>query len=184
MLWLDVLTQILGFIGLGLNIIALQFNKHWKIVLLRTIGSALFVVQYILLGAYTGAAMDGIGLVRNLLFILLVSKKQQTNIYIVLFCLITLGIGIYTWEGWLSIIAIVAKMISTIGYGIKSPHIIRLLNIPSNICWIVYNAIHLSIAGVVDAVFGIASAIIGEIRFNNKDKKLKNIYKGEQKNGI
>ncbi len=173
MIWFDILVQALGFIGIGLNIIALQFNKHWKIVLLRTIGSALFVVQYILLGAYTGAAMDGIGLIRNLLFMWLVSKEKPTQIYIVIFCIITVGIGIYTWEGWLSILAIIAKVVSTIGYGIRSPRLIRALNIPSNGCWIAYNTVHLSIAGVIDACLGIASAIIGEIRYTKKEKKLK-----------
>ncbi len=182
----DIFVQVLGFLGLSLNIIALQFNKHWKIVLLRTVGSALFVVQYILLGAYTGAAMDGIGLVRNLLFIWLISKKRPTGIYIVVFCLITIGIGVYTWESWLSILAIIAKLVSTIGYGIKSPHVIRLLNIPSNSCWIAYNVIHFSLAGVVDACLGIVSAIIGEIRYKDKNKKTNkiNIEEGEQNNGI
>ena len=63
----DIFVQGIGFIGIALNIIAVQFNKHWQIVLLKTLGSGLFVVQYILLKAWTGAAMDGIGILRNII---------------------------------------------------------------------------------------------------------------------
>ncbi|MBP5467360.1 MAG: YgjV family protein, partial [Clostridia bacterium] len=69
-----ILIQGIGFIGIALNIIAVQFNKHWQIVLLKTIGSGLFVVQYILLKAWTGAAMDGIGILRNIIFIFTVKN--------------------------------------------------------------------------------------------------------------
>ncbi len=174
MLFYDIFVQTIGFAGIALNLIALQFNKHWKIVLLRTLGSSLFVVQYILLGAYTGAAMDGIGVARNLLFILLVKKKQPTYNYIAIFSLLTIVIGLSTWTGWISVLAIIAKLISTVSYGVKSPRVIRMLNIPSNCCWIAYNVIHFSIAGVVDACLGIASAIIGEVRYVKKLKKLEN----------
>ena len=64
----DVFVQSIGFIGIALNIFAVQFNKHWQIILFKTLGSAMFVVQYILLKAYTGAAMDGIGILRNIIF--------------------------------------------------------------------------------------------------------------------
>ena len=68
-MWADILIQAIGFIGIALNIIAVQFNKHWQIILIKTLGSAMFVIQYILLSAWTGAAMDGIGILRNIIFI-------------------------------------------------------------------------------------------------------------------
>ena len=56
-MWTDILIQAIGFIGIGLNLIVIQFNKHWQILLLKTLGSVLFVVQYILLKACLGSAI-------------------------------------------------------------------------------------------------------------------------------
>lgn len=179
----DIIVQAIGFIGIGLNIFAVQFNKHWQIVLIKTLGSLAFVIHYIFLKAYTGAAMDTVGIVRNILFIVLVNKRKSTKGWTVVFLLLTIGLGIATWESLISLLGIVAKSLSTISYGIDNPHKIRLLNLPSSICWVVYNTLHFSLAGMLNEVFVIVSIIIAEFRLYYKNKKEK-ILEGESKNGI
>lgn len=178
----DIIVQAIGFIGIGLNIWAVQFNKHWQIVLLKTLGSIAFVTQYILLKAWTGAAMDGIGIVRNLLFIFLVRKEKPTFIWTIIFSVFTVVAGAFTWEGIISILAIIAKLLSTVSYGINNSHMIRMINLPSSGCWLVYNALHFSLAGLLNEVFVITSIIIAEIRLYYKNKKEKK--EGEKDNGI
>ncbi len=173
----DIIVQAIGFIGIGLNVWAVQFNKHWQIVLLKTLGSLAFVIQYILLKAYTGAAMDSIGIMRNLLFIFLIRKGKSTYLWTIMFSLLTVGIGIFTWEGIISILAIVAKLLSTISYGMNNSHVIRIINLPSSGCWLIYNTLHFSLAGLLNEVFVIVSIIIAEIRLYYKNKKIKE--KGE-----
>ncbi len=181
----DVIVQAIGFIGIGLNIWAIQYNKHWQVILLKTLGSFMFVVQYLLLGAYTGAAMDVIGIIRNVTFILLVRKGKSTTVGIVIFSIITVALGVLSWEGYISILAIFAKTITTVAYGIKNARVIRYFNLPSSSCWLVYNLISFSLAGVFNEIFVLCSIAIAEIRFILKQKKLKNIKKeGEQNNGI
>ena len=182
----DIFVQGIGFIGIALNIFAVQFNKHWQIVLIKTLGSAMFVIQYILLSAWTGAAMDGIGILRNIIFIFAVQKGKPTLIWIIFFSALTIALGIATFEGYISLLAITAKLLSCISYGINSARAIRYINLPSSGCWLIYNGIHFSLAGMVNEILVIISIIIAEIRYINITKKNKNKIKekGEEENGI
>lgn len=179
-----ILIQAIGFIGIGLNIVAVQFNKHWQIVLLKTLGSLMFVFQYILLKAYTGAAMDGIGVLRNVIFIFAVRKGKPTLIWIILFAALTVVLGAITFEGVLSLLAITAKLLSCVSYGINNARTIRMINLPSSGLWLIYNGIHFSLAGIVNEIFVITSIIIAEIRLNYKNKEKIKKEEGEKDNGI
>lgn len=190
-MFFDILIQVIGFVGIALNILSVQFNKHWKIMLLKTLGSLTFVIQYILLGAWVGMVMDLIGSIRNIVFTLNVKNNKPNKWWVVFFSIITLVAGvltiIFTWDKsigyasrWsndqnvvltiaisISIISIIAKLLTTIAYGFKSPHLIRMINLPSNACWVVYNVVAFSIAGVINDLMCLISIIIAEIRFRN-----------------
>ena len=191
-MFLDVLIQIIGFVGIALNILSVQFNTHWKIMLFKTLGSMTFVIQYILLGAWVGMVMDLIGSIRNIIFTLNVKNGKSNKWWIVFFSLITLIAGVttiaMTWDksigyasNWsnnantvviiavsISIISIVAKLLTTIAYGFNNPHVIRMVNRPSNACWVIYNLVAFSIAGVINDLMCLGSIVIAEIRFRKK----------------
>ena len=188
----EFLVQVIGFVGIALNILSVQFNKHWQIMLLKTLGSMTFVLQYILLGAWVGMVMDLIGSIRNVIFTLNVKNGRSNKGWIIAFSIITFIAGlvtiITTWDksigyasNWskdpsiiliiavsISIISIVAKLLTTIAYGFKDPHRIRMINIPSNACWVVYNLVAFSIAGVINDLMCLGSIVIAEIRFRKK----------------
>ncbi|MBE5754627.1 MAG: YgjV family protein [Clostridiales bacterium] len=188
----EILVQAIGFVGIALNILSVQFNKHWQIMLLKTLGSMTFVLQYILLGAWVGMVMDLIGSIRNVIFTLNVKNGRSNKSWIIAFSIITFIAGlvtiITTWDksigyasNWskdpsiiliiavsISIISIVAKLLTTIAYGFKDPHRIRMVNIPSNACWVVYNLVAFSIAGVINDLMCLGSIVIAEIRFRKK----------------
>ena len=196
----DYFVQALGFIGIAFNILSVQFNTHGKIMFMKTLGEFMFVVHYIFLGAWTGVAMDAIGMLRNIIFTSNVKKGKSNKLAITIFSIITILLGvltlIFTWDkmiegtSWLfkstlmmtvsavvcSILSILAKFLTTVGYGIKNPHTIRKMNFPSSACWLVYNGIYFSISGVLNEIFVMTSIIIAEIRFR-KDKD--NVKKSE-----
>jgi len=188
-MWFDILVQAIGFIAIAVNLIAVQFNKYSTIILFKTIGSLLFVLQYIFLGAWTGMVMDIIGCIRNIIFSSNVKNNRSNKIAVIVFSLLTAILGILTivltWDvgeiKWtenirlattlmiiISILSIIAKLLSTVAYSIKSPHTIRMLNIPSCSCWLVYNLVVFSIAGFVNEVMTMCSIVIAELRFRKK----------------
>lgn len=186
----EFLIQAIGFIAIAFNLVAVQFNSHFKIVFLKTVGSFLFGVQYIFLGAYTGVVMEVVGWIRNFTFMHLVKKNKSTKLWIFLFSVLTVILGtitiILTWSGtakikWtndanlamilmvaISILSIIAKVLSTVAYGINDAHKIRMLNLPTSGCWIVYNFVAFSLAGILNEAMTIGSIIIAELRFRKK----------------
>lgn len=194
----DIFVQILGFIGIAFNIIAVQFNSHGKIMLFKTIGEFMFILHYVFLNAWSGVVMDIIGVSRNIIFTLNVKKGKSNKFWIIFFATITIVLGLFTivisWNSmikgaiWLfgenyltltivgvfcSILSIIAKFLTTVGYAIKNPHTIRKLNFPSSSCWLVYNFVYFSISGVVNEIFVMSSIVIAEIRYR-KPKNLNN----------
>jgi len=71
----------------------------------------------------------------------------------------------------ISVLSIIAKVLSTVAYGIKEPHKIRMLNIPTCSCWLVYNFVAFSIAGVVNEIMTLCSVFIAEFRYAKTKKK-------------
>ena len=53
----------------------------------------------------------------------------------------------------------------------KSPRVIRALNLPSSTCWLIYNSIYFSVAGLMNEILVITSIIIAEVRLYHKQKK-------------
>ena len=185
----EIFVQIIGFIAMGACILSVQFNTHFKIMAFKAISSFLFAVQYILLGSFTAVVMELIGVVRNFVFAINVKKQKSNTFWIVFFSVITVISGILTlylsWDKTLEVlsryttnpkglkalglifsgVAIFAKLISTIGYGFKNPHLIRMLNLPSYTLWIMHDIVFISIASVINNALSIGSIIIAEFRF-------------------
>ena len=160
----EILIQLLGFVGIALGIIAVQFNTHKNIVLFKTLAEIPYLVQYIFLNAYVGMVMGVIGIIRNIIFTKRVKQGKDNKFFILLFSLITVVVGCITialsWEQtlsvmekftsitWLKIIfavvfsllSIIAKIFSTIAYGIKEPKTLRALNLPASFMWFIYNS--------------------------------------------
>ena len=165
---MDFITAMLGYIAFLVGIISFQSNKHKHIVLLKAFTDICFGVQYILLGAYTGAATDLVGCVRNLIFAKEFKKKSTQYIITACFVGIMIGIGIVTWSGWLSLLAIAGKLCTTISFSIKNTKYLRLFTIPSGIMWIIYNAASGSVGGVLYEAMVIVSIIIAAYRYDRK----------------
>ncbi len=191
---MDFFIQAIGFIAIAFNLISVQFNSHNLIVWLKTIGSFLFGIQYFLLNMFTGVVMELIGWIRNITFIQLVKRNKNTKPWIYFFSVVTVITGtisiILSWEksltavAWLtgsynfsviltvgiSILAIIAKVLSTIAYGIDNAHKIRMLGIPISSCWVVYNFVGFSLAGILNEIMSLCSIAIAEIRYKKPNK--------------
>ena len=162
---MDLIIQITGIIGALFAFIAYQFNDHKKIMLFKTFSELTFAVQFGLLGAYTGLAMDLIGSVRNITFAILVSKNKNTVPFIILFAAIGIIVGAFTWISPISLLAIAGKTITTIAYGIKKPQAVRFFAFPGSICWMIYDIIYFSVGGIITETFAMASMIVATVRY-------------------
>ena len=89
----------------------------------------------------------------------------------IIFGAIFVLIGILSWHGPISIFVVLAKLISSVALGIKNPRTIRILNLISNPCWLLYNIYVGSIAGIITDSLVITSVVIAVFRLDIFPKK-------------
>lgn len=144
-------------------IISFQSNKHRVIMIFKTASGLAFAVQFIFLGAYTGV-VERHRQHTHIVFARLVSKNKSTTPAIIFFSVIVVASGVLTWEGAIGLLAITGKLITTVSYGMKNASAVRLLTVPSCICWVIYDAMGFSIAGIATEAFNLVSIVIAEVR--------------------
>ena len=164
--WWTVLVQGIGFLGIACTILAFQCKQYRALVGLRGATELCFGIQYVLLGAYSGAAADFMGCVRNWVFLDRDRKGKPLRSWRVVFCIIFVAMSLLTWAGPKSLLSAVAKVASTIAYGSSSPRLIRFITLCSSGCWLVYNTLVFSVAGVLGEVVTLTTVIIGILRFD------------------
>ncbi len=171
--WYEILVQLIGVIGIIAGLSALQCNKHSHALLLKMTEEGFFGLQYLLLGGITGAVLNGVGILRNLIFTYFGKKDDQKSLRIARYVLGALFavLGFLSWQGAISILIIFAKVLSTFAYGTTNMKKMRIMLSVTSMCWICYNAYIGSFAGVLSDAFNLLSAVIGLIRYDFLQKE-------------
>ena len=100
-------------------------------------------------------------------------KWAKSPVWLVFFIIVSAVSGILTWESWYSFLPPLAMILTTISYWMKDETKIRLITFPSSPCWLIFNIITGSVAGVVTECVVMSSLIIAIIRYDilKKGKK-------------
>ncbi len=179
----NLIAQGIGFVGFVFAVISFQNNKRHLILIFLGIAQMCFIFHFALLEVWPAFAVNIVGVVRTFSFLLRGKKKwidKNTLMYIFigLFCIA----GALSWNGWLSLLPIMAMIVETIGLWKKNPRLIRSIVIIPRLLWITYNIIHYSYAGVMTEVFVIISLLTAIIRFDILPQiRQKNISKTREK---
>ncbi|MBR6726790.1 MAG: YgjV family protein [Clostridia bacterium] len=165
--------QILGFVATAVITSAYQANTKKGMLMIQTPGVVVLCVSYLLLGAISGFALNIACVLRNVCCIFV--KEKSKGYYImtgVLMCAIG-ALGVLSWEGYLSLILIVALVANTFFVALGKPQILRYsLVVTSSMC-LAYNACLPipSFGGILLEAITVASAIVGIVRFWRNRKK-------------
>lgn len=163
---MGIIIQLIGCLGIVASVISFQCKKHNSILFFRTLNEFIFSIQYFLLDAYTGMTMNLIGCVRNVVFTKEISKNKKTTASTIFFSILFFVFGLVFWQGYKSILIIIAKVLSTLAYGNKNTAFVRGVILTTSVSWLIYNYCVFSIAGVLCESFTILSLIVGIIRLD------------------
>jgi hypothetical protein len=163
----NLVAQGIGMVGLTFAIISFQNNKRNLILIFLGLAQMCFIVHYALLEVWPAFAVNIVAVVRTFSFLLRGKKKWMEKntlmyIFIGLFCIAV----VLSWNGWISLLPVVAMTVETIGLWKKKPRLIRSIVIIPRPLWIIYNTIHHSYPGVLTELFVVGSLITGIVRFD------------------
>jgi len=155
------IAQAVGFIGMAFLFIAFQHNDKKKILWLQAGTAAAFSIHFFMLGAFAGMAVNLLNIPRNIVF-----ARSQRRVWTYVFIGLFLLLGIFVWEGPLSLLPIIAACISTVVFSFENPRYIRFLSLPIVLFWMVYNIASFSVPGVMTEAFGLISISIAIFRYD------------------
>lgn len=161
---MDIFAQIIGIIAMGFGIISYQMKNTKKIILVQIFSTLIFGTHYFLIGAYAGAALNILSMIRNIIFYFKQYKWARSKIWIYIFTGIFAVAAYLSGDGWLGILPFLGCTFMTIAVYFESGKTTRQIIWMSSPCWLIYNGINGSIGGVVAEVFNLTSIVISVIR--------------------
>ncbi len=168
---MEILAQIIGIAALACAVISFQQKTHKYILLFQLTANTLFTIHFSMLGAYTGAILNGIGIFRSLVFVNKGKKWADNIAWFWLFCALSAVVGIFTWSGIVSLLPVAGMILTTAAFWIKAPKLVRRVAFPSSPLWLVYNLYNRSYGGAITEIINMISIIIAMIRLDFKKEK-------------
>lgn len=167
---MKIVIQIIGIAAMLGSVYSFQLNKHKHIMIAQIIATALFGVQYYLLGAFTGVALDAVGVVRNIVFYNKDKKWASGNIWTAVFALMMIAVGAVTYQNYVSLLMIAAMVLNTISFSFTKPKLVRRTILIASPFLLVYNILTGSIGGIINEIFTEISSVVGMLRHDIKKK--------------
>ena len=160
----------LGFVSVALFCYSYQRTKKRKLLIIQTIATALICIQYLLIGAYSGFALNIVCIIRNFIFYFrdIKQKKDWTTPIILSVCMAV--VSIFSWEGLHSLLITSGLVINTICMGMFGARNFRKTILASSSLILIYNIFAHSYSGILSESISLISVIIGIIRYRKKLK--------------
>ena len=182
---MEIIANIIGFAAMAISILSFQQHTRSKILLFQIVSTLLFVIQFLMLGGITGMALNAVACVRTVIYYFREEKTWAGKpFWPYLFMLISVGVTFLTWEGVMSLLPMIGLITTSVSTWIRKPLFIRLLNLPSSVSWIVYNALVNSYAGICTEIFAIISVAIGLLRFDILQNEKNPFYRARMKREV
>lgn len=174
-------AQIIGIFAMAAIILSFQFKNKRAVLACQLIGSALFAVNMYMLGAFVGAILNTVGIVRALVYM----QKEKIKIpiaiinslflisfvaaYVLVFTVFDKSPTLFNLA--IEFLPIIGMSAVTIGFSKTDSKSIRIFALINSPCWLIYNCFNFTIGGILCEVISLVSIISAMIRIDSKKRK-------------
>lgn len=159
-----------GVLAVALFVLSYQQKTRKGIVICNAVSRALYVAQYVLLGAFEGAVLDVLGVFASVLAQKknsgFVKKHLKLVIVVVDFVIVTAGICLY--ENIYSLLPIAGVLLHTGAFWIDDEKKIRKVSFLGSPFWLVYNLVSRAYGSAVGDVMTMVSIGLAILRYDIK----------------
>lgn len=170
-----ILAQILSFIAMIVNMIAVQLKTKKQILLTIVVSNVLFIISYILLNAYIGALTCGIVAIEIIINMILEDKGKSTpKALIIVYFIISILLGAITFSTIIDLLPIIASILFILTLRQSKEKYVRILILGNLTSWVIYDYfVKAYLAGISD-LFVILSTITAIFRYAKTSKTSEN----------
>ena len=164
---MQIAAQIVGYIAVAENLLIYISNRRDRILLFKFISDALWLINYLLIGGFTGAVLNVVAMTREAVFSVRDRYQWAGSKWIpVLFLALTWISPVMEWItarqfSWLPLLPAFGSMILLLGLYIRSTMLCKVSSLLGNGLWLTYAALLANWAGVVGNILLLISAVIG-----------------------
>ena len=130
---------LLGMSGILSNFIIYQQKTRKKLLCAKLVADCFWSLHYAFLGAWSGAAICSIGILRESVFLNERHKWAQGKRWLLLFAVLSVFSAAITWKNLFSILPAVASLLSVYSFWKGVPKLTKILSLPISACFMVYN---------------------------------------------
>ena len=170
-----LVAQIIGFVAVGVFLLSFQPKQRKYMIVLNVTSRVLYVLQYLLLGALSGAVMDVLGSVSAILaskkHTPFVKKYEKLLLAVINALIVAAGVAIAVAnKRWIDLLAVVGVLLHTCAFWLTDETQIRWVSLVGSPFWCTYDILSRAYGPAVGDALSMASIIIALIR-HRKGKK-------------
>ena len=172
----EIIAAVFGVLGIVVSIIIYQQKKGKKLLRWKLVSDFVWLMQYLLLGKYTGAGSCVVGVVRETVFLNQHRKWAQSKLWLLFFLALSISISIATWGSVYSALPMTASAIAVFSFWRAKPTLTKILSYTICFCMLTYDifgAGEVAYMGVVNEVLTLISTTVSLILVGKEKKKNK-----------
>lgn len=173
---IEILAQAIGVIAMIFKILSYQGKKQSTVIIMQLLGSVLFTVNFLLLGALVGGILNLIGIFRAVVYLYKGKLKSDRWPWLAFFICtyITSYILNFTLFGMeptvknlmVEFIPLIGTTAINVGFMMKDASGVRKCALVGSPCWLIYNLIVFSWGAILCEVFTLISITVGMLRLD------------------
>lgn len=179
-----ITAQIVGLFAMASNILSYQQKTRERAIAFQLCGGGLFAVNFLLLGATTGAILNMLAVIRAIVF--LNREKFHANHPLWLAGFIAAYFASYgitftlldkapTFANLIvELLPVIGMTATTLSFRLTDAKAIRRYGLISSPSWLIYNICCFSIGAIICEVLSLFSIVIGMIRLDKQNGKPSN----------
>ena len=170
---MKILANVIGILAVALFVLSYQCKKRSNIVIMNILSRVFYVTQYILLFAFSGAAMDLSGLVVSLLAQQKDKKfiSKHLRLWVIASLLFIMTVGLVFYTDLFSLVPVAAVMFEAGALWLSKEKHIRIVSFFSTPLWLIYNIFCGAYGSAVGSVLAMVSIVSAFIRYDIKKNK-------------
>lgn len=173
-----IIAQAISIVAMVAMILSFQIKKQRTLIIVNSIGAALFCASYFMLGAIMGGLLNAINVIKGIIYSNKKLFKSEHPAYVIAFGVLAVVSYVLTFTVFakpltaknviIELLPVVGVVLQTISFAKKDARSVRFLNLAISPCWLVYNSVCHSIGGIISEIFCLSSTVIGIVRLDVK----------------
>ncbi len=166
---------VVGIVAVCLYLLGYLQKKRNSIIILNLSSRILYIVQYILLGAFEGAALDVCGSASSVL-----AQRKNTPFikkhflwFFIGVNLVIIAIGMMLYVNFFSILPILGVLLHTSAFWMDDERMIRIVSLLGSPFWLVYNFVSGAYGSCIGDILSMVSIGVAMFRYDILPKRKK-----------